>query len=111
MHIDGLKETMIRIGVSLIESANDESDMSSYLSIIKDYEFIMNKYGEFDGVRIWFEVGDPSICLDTTTNEMCGETTCHQVFWKLQNAFYREACDTINRIFKEIYKNEIQNKS
>lgn len=107
MHIDGLKGTMIRIGVSLIESANDESDMSSYLSIIKDYEFIMNKYGEFDGVRIWFEVGDPSICLDTTTNEMCGETTCHQV----RCACYREACDTINRIFKEIYKNEIQNKS
>lgn len=107
MHIDGLKGTMIRIGVSLIESANDESDMSSYLSIIKDYEFIISKYGEFDGVRIWFEVGDPSICLDTTTNEMCGETTCHQV----QYACCREACDTINRIFKEIYKNEIQNKS
>ena len=107
MHIDGLKGTMIRIGVSLIESANDESDMSSYLSIIKDYEFIMNKYGEFDGVRIWFEVGDPSICLDTTTNEMCGETTCHHVRY----ACCREACDTINRIFKEIYKNEIQNKS
>jgi len=102
-----LRKIMRNIDQNLNEYADDESDMSSYLNDVKDYEFIVSKYGEFSGVRVWFAVGSLSIYLDTSTGEFNGALMEERVRWRTLN----RVCEGINQIFKEIYKNEIQNKS
>jgi len=102
-----LRKIMRNIDQNLNEYADDESDMSSYLNDVKDYEFIVSKYGEFSGVRVWFAVGSLSIYLDTSTGEFNGALMEERARWRTLH----RVCEGINQIFKEIYKNEIQNKS
>ena len=102
-----LRRIMWKIDHSLNKYADDKDDLRSYLNDVKDYEFIVSRYGEFSGVRVWFAAGDLSIYLDTTTEELNGLSLMERERWIMRGY----VCGTINRIFKEIYKNEIQNKS
>lgn len=102
-----LKNIMWEIDCSLNEYADNEYDMRSYLNDIRDYEFVTDRYGEFSGVRVWFAIGDPSIYLDTTTNSILGAGGLSFMLIEITDS----VSDTVNQIFKEIYKNEIQNKS
>ena len=102
-----LRRMMRKIEHILNEYADDINDMSSYLNDVKDYEFIVSRYGEFSGVRVWFATGAPSFYLDTTIEELSGATLMERERFTISS----QACNAINQIFKEIYKNEIQNKS
>lgn len=102
-----LRRMMRKIEHILNENADDINDMSSYLNDVKDYEFIVSKYGEFSGVRVWFAVGSLSLYLDTTIAELSGATLMERERFTISS----QACNAVNQIFKEIYKNEIQNKS
>lgn len=102
-----LRRMMRKIEHILNEYADDINDLRSFLNDVKDYEFIVSRYGEFSGVRVWFATGAPSLYLDTTIEELSGATLMERERYTISH----QACNAVNQIFKEIYKNEIQNKS
>ena len=102
-----LRRMMRKTEHILNEYADDINDLRSFLNDVKGYEFIVSRYGEFNGVRVWFAVGSLSLYLDTAIAELSGATLMERERFTISS----QACNAINQIFKEIYKNEIQNKS
>lgn len=84
------------------KATNDDGEqatMYDYFDDALDWEYTIDRNGEYIGVRVYVALGGPNVWIDTRRGEIGGA-------WGADRAdqwLPREICDEIDEIFSEYY--------